>query len=248
MLPPQEVTVAYIKNWRDVQPNIAHMSAVHWGGLRDFERENDEDDRNRLHNLNGFARHALQGHKTSDFHKHENLEQVYYILSGRGEVLFEDQRHPTEAGDAIYLPSGIHHQMFNDTNEDWLEHHVISMSVDGNGGNFTIRNWRQVAPSGDGAGAIRWHQLGREGEEGVGCLRGLHFIDREAVQPRSETVERHYNEIEQVYYILENRGVMIADGEEQDITEGDMVHIPAGTTYRLRNPHEEWLAYMIMAG
>ena len=27
--------MVYIINWRDVQPNIAHLSAVHGGGLRD---------------------------------------------------------------------------------------------------------------------------------------------------------------------------------------------------------------------
>ena len=138
--------MAYIKNWRDVQPNIAHLSAVHWGGLRAVERGSD-DDRDRLERLTGFARHALQGRKTSDHHKHENLEQVYYILGGRGEVLFDDKRYPAECGDAIYLPSGIHHQMFNTMNEAWLEHHVISMRVDGNRGKFTIRNWSHVPPS-----------------------------------------------------------------------------------------------------
>ena len=33
--------MVYIINWRDVQPNIAHLSAVHWGGLRD--RDGDDD-------------------------------------------------------------------------------------------------------------------------------------------------------------------------------------------------------------
>jgi len=127
--------MAYIKNWRDVQPKVTHMSAVHWGGLRDWERD-DDDDRNRLRQLQGFARHALQGHKTSDHHKHENLEQVYYILGGGGEVLFDGERYPTEAGDAIYLPTGLFHQMYNDMNEEWLEHHVISMKVDGSGGDL----------------------------------------------------------------------------------------------------------------
>ena len=44
-------------------------------------------------------------------------------------MLFEDKRYPVGDGDAIYLPSGIHHQMFNTMNEEWLEHHVISMGV-----------------------------------------------------------------------------------------------------------------------
>lgn len=240
--------MAYIKNWRDVQPKVTHMSAVHWGGLRDWERDDDDDDRNRLRQLQGFARHALQGHKTSDHHKHENLEQVYYILGGSGEVLFDGERYPTEAGDAIYLPTGLYHQMYNDMNEEWLEHHVISMKVDGSGGDFMIRNWRQVPPQGDGAGGVRWHQLGRQGEDRVGCLGTMAFIDREVVQPRCETIERHYEDIEQVYYILENQGVLSIDGEDQEITDGDMIHIPVGTRYKMGNPHEEWLAYMIIAG
>ena len=88
----------YLRNWRDFQPKITHLSAVHWGGLRGIERDSD-DERDCLQRLGGFARHALQGRKTSDHHKHDNLEQVYYILSGTGEVLFEGERHPVEAGD-----------------------------------------------------------------------------------------------------------------------------------------------------
>ena len=238
--------MAYIKNWRDVQPNIAHLSAVHWGCLRSLE-EGGDDDRHRLDRLGGFARHALQGRKTSDFHKHESLEQVYYILSGKGEVLFEDERYPVEDGDAIYLPSGIHHQMFNTMNEGWLEHHVISMGVAGNGGEFTIRNWTQTPAQGDGAGAIRWYQLEPEDDSESGCLRGMRFIAREAVQFGNETIERCHTDIEQVYYVIENRGVLQSDGEEQEITEGDMIHIPAGTTYKILNPHQEWLHSLIMA-
>ena len=236
--------MTYIKNWRQVQPKIAHLSAVHWGGLRALDRET-EDDRDRLERLNGFARHALQGRKTSDHHKHENLEQVYYILSGTGEVLWDRKRYPVKYGDAIYLPSGGYHQMFNDMNETWLEHHVISMDVEGNGGQFTIRHWNQISPQGDGVGAVRWRQLGREGAGN--CLRGMEFIDREAVQPNSETIERCYIHNEQVYYVLENRRIFQSDGEAQEITEEDMIHIPVGLSYKILNPHQEWLSYLIMA-
>ena len=151
-----------------------------------------------------------------------------------------------QEGDAVYLPSGIHHQMFNDTSDDWLEHHVISQRIAANSGEFAIRNWRDVPAMGDGAGAVRWHQLGMVGEEGVGFTQGLRCIDREAVQPRGQTVER-CEEQEQVYYVLENSGVLEADGDEQEIREGDMIHLPPGTRYAIRNPHAEWLSYLIMA-
>jgi mannose-6-phosphate isomerase-like protein (cupin superfamily) len=67
------------------------------------------------------------------------------------------------------------------------------------------------------------------------------------VQPSGKTIERCYDDLEQVYYILENSGVLIADGEEHPIQEGDMVHVAAGTKYTIANPHAEWLSYMIMA-
>ncbi len=236
--------MAFILNWRDVQPKIAHLSAVHWGGLRECERADDPDERNRLERLQGFARHALQGRKTSDHHKHDNLEQVYYIISGQGEVLFGEQRFPVRAGDAVYLPAGTYHQMFNDMNEAWLEHHVISQRVEGSGGEFAIRNWRDVVPEGDEVGAVRWHQLGREGA--VGSLRALLAIDRESVQPGGQTRAR-CEEYEQVYYVLENAGVLVDEDGEEPLTEGDMVHVPVGSHYSIKNPNEAWLVYMIMA-
>ena len=239
--------MAYVKNWREVQPDISHMSAVHWGGLRPGDGGDSDDDRNRLTRLGGFARHALQGRKTSDHHKHERLEQVYYILSGSGEVLFDGSRFPVESGDAVYLPSGLYHQMFNDMNEGWLEHHVVSMPVEADGGDIAIRNWRRANPQGDGGGAIRWHQLGPLGEGDSGCLRGMAFIDREAVQPQSRSATRRYEDLEQVYYGLENSGVFTVEGKEVAFTEGDMVHLPPGCEYSIANPNRDWVSYLIMA-
>lgn len=238
--------MAYSINWRDVQPKIAHLSAVHWGGLRDRERTDDPDPRNRLLALGGFARHALQGRKTSDHHKHDATEQVYYILSGHGEVLFGEERHAVREGDAIYLPAGTYHQMFNDMHEDWLVHHVISQKVEGPGGEFAIRNWCDVAPQGDGSGAVRWRQLGRVGEDAIGYLRTMRGIEREAVQPGGQTAVRS-QDYEQVFYVLENSGMLVDGDGEQALVEGDMVHVPAGHQHQIRNGEDEWLSYLIMS-
>lgn len=234
-----------IRNWRDEEPVVGHTSAVVWGGMRLKKGDEASNPLYCLEKLRGFARHALQGRKTSDHHQHHHQEQVYYVISGRGEVLCGERRHPVEEGDAIYLPTDVPHQMFN-TGEAWVEHHVISMPVEGEGGTFTIRNWRDVAPKGDGAGAIRWRLLGREGEGDGGSLRGMAFIDREAVQPRSRSAERVYKDLEQVYYVLDGEGALVADGSEQRVVEGDMIHLPAGTAYRFRNPGERWLVYYVV--
>jgi mannose-6-phosphate isomerase-like protein (cupin superfamily) len=238
----------YVRNWRDVQPDISHLNAVHWGGLRDVDRDPSDDERHHLERLGGFARHALQGRKTSDHHKHDDQEQVYYVLSGSGEVLCDGERCPVEAGDAVYLPSGDHHQMFNEDSDGWLEYHVISQAVDGDGGTFRVRNWREAAPTGDGGGGIRWRQLCRTGEGGDGAvLRGLHHIDHFAVQPRSESAEHVEGDLEQVWYVLDGQGRLDVGGEERPVTEGDMIHLPPETAHRLHNETEDWLSALVMA-
>ena len=88
-------------------------------------------------------------------------------------MLFDQERFPVQEGDAVYLPSGIHHQMFNDTSDDWLEHHVISQRIAANSGEFAIRNWRDVPAMGDGAGAVRWHPVGDGRRGGGGFYAGV---------------------------------------------------------------------------
>ena len=63
-----------------IRPPLEHHGeSTNRGGLR-LRGGGSSDERDCLEQLGGFARHALQGRKTSDHHKHENLEQVYYIL------------------------------------------------------------------------------------------------------------------------------------------------------------------------
>ena len=88
---------AIIRNWRDVDPYVGHESAVIWAILG-RQNEDSQDPHDCLQHLSGFARHSLQGHKNSDHHQHEGAEQYYYILSGGGEVLIGDQRHPVSEG------------------------------------------------------------------------------------------------------------------------------------------------------
>ena len=239
-----------VVNWREAQPVVSHESAIVWSCLQ--PRPNGEVAARQpapgetLEKLGGFTVHAVQGRKQSDYHRHKNREQLYYILDGTGQILCGDTLSPVEEGDIIYLPSGQCHQVFN-TSDVWLHHHVINMPVEGDGGRFVRRNWRGAAPLSDGLGAVRWHLLGPETEEDGGCLRGLAFIDREMVQPRRRTAERHSQDVEQIYYILAGTGTMVADGQEISIREGDAIHLLPRTTYHLTNSSETWLTYLIVA-
>ena len=72
--------------------------------------------------------------------------------------------------------------------------------------------------------------------------------DHEAVQPMNSSAERTESELELVYYVLDGSGFLESGGgEECAITEGDMVHLPPGTAYRIRNDSDDWITSLIMA-
>lgn len=46
------------------------------------------------------------------WHNHSQ-EEVYVILQGRGEMCLGEERQAVSAGQAIYIPSGVYHQLTN---------------------------------------------------------------------------------------------------------------------------------------
>jgi quercetin dioxygenase-like cupin family protein len=55
-------------------------------------------------------------HQHTLMHRH-NCEEVYYVLSGRGEIETDGQRHAFEAGDAIYNKENVPHRVHNTGDE-----------------------------------------------------------------------------------------------------------------------------------
>lgn len=46
-------------------------------------------------------------------HHHNELEEIYYILSGTGLMTVGDERQPVGPGDAIFVPRGNRHTLEN---------------------------------------------------------------------------------------------------------------------------------------
>jgi mannose-6-phosphate isomerase-like protein (cupin superfamily) len=46
-------------------------------------------------------------------HAHEDMEEVYFILSGRGKMVIDADEFPIKEGDAFYVPFGAFHVTYN---------------------------------------------------------------------------------------------------------------------------------------
>ena len=50
-------------------------------------------------------------------HAHDDMEEVYYFLTGRGKMMVGDDEYTIQAGDALYVPFGEYHVTYNTGNE-----------------------------------------------------------------------------------------------------------------------------------
>jgi len=42
-------------------------------------------------------------------HSHDNMEEIYYFISGEGIMIVSDDEFPVKAGDCLYVPPGEFH-------------------------------------------------------------------------------------------------------------------------------------------
>ncbi|HZG53586.1 MAG TPA: cupin domain-containing protein [Pyrinomonadaceae bacterium] len=71
----------------------------------------------------------------------------------------------------------------------------------------------------------------------------------EEVLPVGAAVGRHHHvDTEEVYYLLEGRGRMTVAGEAREVSAGDAVYIPRGTTHTLENTGDAPLRLLLVCG
>jgi len=46
-------------------------------------------------------------------HSHDDLEEVYFVISGRGRMIIGEEEFPIKEGDAFYVPPGKYHVTYN---------------------------------------------------------------------------------------------------------------------------------------
>ena len=116
-----------VLNWRDASPNMGvHGNAVTWQLLERLDAEERGTDQPCLLAFWYLARQAVARGKASDFHVHDDKEQVYYVLEGEGTVVTGFDAHPVREGDTVYLPIGVPHAILNDRYDGWLSYLVVS--------------------------------------------------------------------------------------------------------------------------
>lgn len=75
---------------------------------------------------------SLPARSSFQSHYHEDMEEVFVILTGKVEMTVDDQPHQLESGDAILIAPKEVHSMKNLTDQD-LEYVVLGISTEEGG-------------------------------------------------------------------------------------------------------------------
>ncbi len=83
-------------------------------------------DDNEMRNVQGMTYGFLPAGSKFEWHNHDNLSEVMYVLKGQGTVRDEDGVYTYEVGDVYVFPDGIYHEIENTSTE---EHEYIFVRV-----------------------------------------------------------------------------------------------------------------------
>jgi uncharacterized cupin superfamily protein len=103
------------------------------------------------------------GKRAFPFHSHRANEEMFFILEGRGELRFGDQRHPLRQGDFVACPTGgpdVAHQIVN-TGDAELKVLAVSTALSPDVCHYPDTHKFGVL---DGFGPGGFRHIGREGE------------------------------------------------------------------------------------
>ena len=113
-----------IRNWRAVQPTIAHRSGLDWRLLSRRGEKTDGDIEAEvepqfqcLKAITYVSIAKLQPSLSYEPHSHNDHEEIYYIISGRGNIKIGDEVTKFRDGDIIYIPEKMVHSITNDGDE-----------------------------------------------------------------------------------------------------------------------------------
>lgn len=102
-----------ITNWREVSPTIVHDFGIDYKLLKGQEAFNPEISNYCMEGMLYVAYAMLQEGKAYEAHAHADHEEVYYIISGEGQMVVNGETSQIRDGDAIFIPAGDTHSISN---------------------------------------------------------------------------------------------------------------------------------------
>ena len=218
------------RNWRESPSGVSHGFIIE----RTILTKQDDSKPGRegafLLNMESFARGYIEGAVTTVPESHERVQEVFYVVRGRGEFDGGGVKRHIGEGDAIMVPAGVEHVLRN-LAEEPLEvltvREELPEGVEPKTRQPVIRNYREF-PLSQG----HWVYLGRrllDARDGLTSITGVFMVTIEPMQTGDS--HAHAPGTDELWYTLEGSAVHVVGQEMCVQTEGDVVGPPPGVEH-----------------
>ena len=102
-----------VTNWRAAAPTIVHDFGIDYKLLKGQEAYDPGIPNCCMRGMLYVAYAMLQEGKAYEAHAHGDHEEVYYIISGIGEMTVNGETRAIRDGDAVFIPAGFTHSIAN---------------------------------------------------------------------------------------------------------------------------------------
>ncbi|MDA0349654.1 MAG: cupin domain-containing protein [Verrucomicrobia bacterium] len=218
--------------------------------------EGDKDERH-LNAITRVGELTVQPGGASAIVKRPHEEYVLYVTSGKGNLVYGREKAPLKANDFLYIPAGVRHGVSNDSKEPIK---VLFMGYQiPEGVDYQPKKELQIA----NADSVELQVLGSHGPTtqykllmgdtastrdrlaSASQMKSLFIMD---FAPRGTNNPHRHDTQEEVYFVLQGSGYMVAgldeygNVERHPSQEGDAFFWAAGTEvgfYSLNKENEE---------
>lgn len=158
----------------------------------------------------------------------DGVQEILYVVSGRGTVVVDGQPHELEPGTAVYVAAGESYEVDNPGSESLQI--VSALAPQANG---TARPERRVVryadqPTLTASGDREFRYLVTAE---AGCRDLTQFFGVIAPGRAPE----HSHVYDEVIYVLEGEGVLHTEGQDEPVAAGSCIHLPPLLLHSLEN-------------
>jgi mannose-6-phosphate isomerase-like protein (cupin superfamily) len=158
----------------------------------------------------------------------DGIQEIMYVVSGRGTVFVDGRPHELEPGTAVYVVTGESYEVENPGPESLLIVSATAPQADG-----MARPERRIVryadqPSLPASGDREFRYLVTDE---VGCRDLTQFFGVIAPGRASE----HSHVYDEVIYVLEGEGVLHTEGSDESVEPGSCIHLPPLLVHSLEN-------------
>ena len=158
----------------------------------------------------------------------DGVQEILYVVSGRGTVIVDGQPHELEPGTAVYVAAGESYEVQNAEPESLRIVSAVAPQANG-----TARPERRVVryadqPTLTASGDREFRYLVTAE---AGCRDLTQFFGVIAPGRAPE----HSHVYDEVIYVLEGEGVLHTEGQDEPVAAGSCIHLPPLLLHSLEN-------------